>query len=151
MTQGSDRTEPEPGSAACDRLLADADAWLPSTDAAVRRQILDLLARAASAGADPIATLRDGLRQWFGTGAPAMLARAPFAIADFASVAMAMAFEPLNGLRRPTLWPQRPKRLVDEAFSSWLWRCATASHVSPALFGGRARVAAWGCRPRGRA
>jgi len=45
-----------------------------------------------------------------------------------------MPFEPLVGPRRPTLWPQRPKRVVDELFSGWLWRCATASHVSPALF-----------------
>jgi hypothetical protein len=34
----------------------------------------------------------------------------------------------------PDLVAARPKRLVDELFSSWLWRCATASHVSPALF-----------------
>jgi hypothetical protein len=32
------------------------------------------------------------------------------------------------------LWPRRPKRLPDELFSGWLWRCATASHVSPAWF-----------------
>ena len=42
--------------------------------------------------------------------------------------------EPLIAPRRPTLWPRRPKRLPDELFSGWLWRCATASHVSPALF-----------------
>ena len=46
----------------------------------------------------------------------------------------AMPLEPLTGPRRPTLWPVRPKRLPDELFSGWLWRCATVSHVSPTLF-----------------
>jgi hypothetical protein len=118
--------------AACDRLLSDVEAWLPSTDSGSRRRILHLLTQAAATGADPITTLRDGLRQWFGTGALAMLPRFPSPIAAFE--AATIAFEPLIGLPRPTLWPQRPKRLVDELFSSWLWRCATASHVSPALF-----------------
>ncbi|HKM61553.1 MAG TPA: TniQ family protein [Acidisphaera sp.] len=118
--------------AARDRLLSDVESWLPSTDPASRRRILDLLTRAAATGADPIATLRDGLRQWFGTGAPAMLPRSPSPIAAFE--AATIPFELLIGPRRPTLWPQRPKRLVDELFSSWLWRCATASHISPALF-----------------
>jgi hypothetical protein len=61
-----------------------------------------------------------------------MLPRSPSPIA--ACEAATIPFEPLIGPRRPTLWPQRPKRLVDALFSSWLWRCATASHVSPALF-----------------
>lgn len=118
--------------AACDRLRSDLESWLPATDSASRRCILDLLTRAAATGADPIATLRDGLRQWFGTRASAMLPRSPSPIAAFA--AATIAFEPLIAPCRPTLWPQRPKRLADELFSSWLWRCATASHVSPALF-----------------
>jgi hypothetical protein len=117
---------------ACDRLLSDVETWLPSTDSGSRQQIFDLLTQAAATGADPIATLRDGLRQWLGTGAPAMLPRSPSPIAAFEAATVPL--EALIGLRRPTLWPQRPKRLVDELFSSWLWRCATASHVSPALF-----------------
>jgi hypothetical protein len=125
-------TKRTPVHAICDRLLSDVEAWLPSTDSASRQQIVDLLTQAAATGADPIATLRDGLRQWFGTGAPAMLSRSPSPIAAFEAASIPL--EALIGLRHPTLWPQRPKRLVDEVFSSWLWRCATASHVSPALF-----------------
>ena len=132
MTRISDMTMGKPGHATCDRLLSDVEAWLPSTDSGARQQIVGLLTQAAATGADPIATLRDGLRQWFGTGASAMLPRSPSPIAAFEATAISL--EALIGLRRPTLWPQRPKRLVDELFSSWLWRCATASHVSPALF-----------------
>jgi hypothetical protein len=132
MTRISDMTTGKPGHATCDRLLSDVAAWLPSTDSGARQQIVGLLTQAAATGADPIATRRDGLRHWFGTGASAMLPRAPSAIATFEATAISR--EALIGLRRPTLWPQRPKRLVDEVFSSWLWRGATASHVAPALF-----------------
>jgi hypothetical protein len=131
-------TEPRQDHAARDRLLCDIETWLPSTDPGSRRQILDLLSQAAATGADPIATLRDALRQWFGTRAPAMLPRSLSPVADVNAVAIPV--EPLINLRRPTLWPQRPKRLVDELFSSWLWRCATASHVSPASFAADTRV-----------
>jgi TniQ len=62
----------------------------------------------------------------------ALLPQPPSPIAAFEATTIPL--EALIGLGRPTLWPQRPKRLVDEVFSSWLWRCATASHVSPALF-----------------
>lgn len=115
-------TKRRPGHATCDRLRSDVEAWLPSTDSGAQQQIVDLLTQAAATGADPIATLRDGLRQWFGTGASAMLPHPPSPIAAFE--ATAIPFEALIGLRRPTLWPQRPKRLTDELFSSWLWRCA---------------------------
>lgn len=86
--------------AACDRLRSDLESWLPATDPASRRCILDLLTRAAATGADPIATLRDGLRQWFGTRASAMLPRSPSPIAAFA--AATIAFEPLIAPCRPT-------------------------------------------------
>jgi hypothetical protein len=32
------------------------------------------------------------------------------------------------------MWPQRPKRLTDEIFSSWLWRTAVAAGVPPYRF-----------------
>jgi len=133
-----------PGNAVSDRLSGDTEAWLPSADPGAQRRIFDLLTAAAATGADPIATLRDGLRRWFGTDAPAML---PRSLAQFQALSRAQSsssnaaaeiailpLEPLTGQRRPTLWPQRPKRLPDELFSSWLWRCAAASRVSPALF-----------------
>lgn len=63
--------------AGMDRLVYDAQAWLPSADPEAQRQILDLLILAAGTGADPIAILRDGLRRWFGTGAAAMLPGCP--------------------------------------------------------------------------
>jgi hypothetical protein len=87
--------------AACNRLLSDVEGWLPSTDSGSRRRILDLLTQAAATGADPIVTLRDGLRQWFGTGAPAMLPRSPSPITAFA--AATIPFEPLIEPRRPIL------------------------------------------------
>jgi TniQ len=37
-------------------------------------------------------------------------------------------------MRRPTMWPQRPKRLPDELFSSWLWRAAVAAGAPPRRF-----------------
>ena len=45
-----------------------------------------------------------------------------------------VALEPLSPLRHPTMWPQRPKRLTDEIFSSWLWRTAVAAGVPPYRF-----------------
>ncbi len=121
--------------AAIDRLSCDAAAWLPSADPDTQRHILGLLAAAAVTGAEPIVTLRDGLRRWFGAAAPVMLPRSPSSspAAPASAMIAAMPLEPLTGPRRPTLWPVRPKRLPDELFSGWLWRCATASHVSPAL------------------
>jgi hypothetical protein len=86
------------GLIACDRLRSDVESWLPATDSASRRCILNLLTRAAATGADPIATLRDGLRQWFGTGTSAMLPRSPSPIAAFE--AATIAFEPLMSRRR---------------------------------------------------
>jgi hypothetical protein len=115
-----------------DRLVYDAQAWLPSADPEAQRRILDLLILAAGTGADPIAILRDGLRRWFGTGAAAMLPGCPSPVPVLERETIPL--EPLIAPRRPTLWPRRPKRLPDELFSGWLWRCATASHVSPALF-----------------
>ena len=120
-----------PDHAATDRLACDAAAWLPSADPDTQQHILGLLTAAAVTGAEPIVTLRDGLRRWFGAAAPAMLPRSP---PSGPVPGPAMPLEPLTGPRRPTVWPVRPKRIADELFSSWLWRCATASHVSPALF-----------------
>jgi TniQ len=124
-------TRPARNGTAMDRLVYDARAWLPSGDPEAQRRILGLLIQAAETGADPIAVLRDGLRRWFGTGAAAMLPGCPSPIPVLERETMPL--EPLIAARRPTLWPRRPKRLPDELFSGWLWRCATASHVSPAL------------------
>ena len=102
--------------AAIDRLSCDAAAWLPSADPDTQRHILGLLAAAAVTGAEPIVTLRDGLRRWFGAAAPVMLPRSPSSspAAPASAMIAAMPLEPLTGPRRPTLWPVRPKRLPDE-------------------------------------
>ncbi len=45
-----------------------------------------------------------------------------------------VGLEPLSLLRRPTLWPQRPRLLPGELFSSRLWRTAVAAGVEPRRF-----------------
>jgi hypothetical protein len=104
-----------PDHAATDRLACDAAAWLPSADPDTQQHILGLLTAAAVTGTEPIVTLRDGLRRWFGAAAPAMLPRSP---PSGPVPGPAMPLEPLTGPRRPTVWPVRPKRIADELFSS---------------------------------
>lgn len=114
------------------RLASAAEAWLPTSDPDSRALILALMRQAAAVGADPIAELRDGMTRWFGSRAGAMLASPQSGPVDAA--AGMIALEPLAPLRPPTLWPQRPKRLPDELFSSWLWRAATAAGAPARLF-----------------
>jgi hypothetical protein len=113
-------------------LILAAAAWLPTQDPDARVLILDFLRRAGRTGVDPIAALRDGLAMWFGSEASAALpASAPLSPPGTPGQ---LALEPLTPLRRPTLWPQRPKRRSGELFSSWLWRTAVAAGVSPLRF-----------------
>lgn len=123
---------PDPAAAHEAHLNAAAEAWLPTTDAIARARILVILRQIAATGADPIAELRDGLHRWFGARAAAAMPSGtsqPHATSD-----TSLLLEPLNRLRQPTLWPQRPKRLPDELFSSWLWRVSVAAGVPPRQF-----------------
>ena len=115
-----------------DALIRAAEAWLPTLDPQARAQILDILRQVAATGADPIASLRSGLSLLFGPKAPAAL---PATTARPAPAnAGLISLEPLAPLRRPTMWPQRPKRLPNELFSSWLWRSAVAAGMPPRRF-----------------
>src|SRR5689334_3918847 len=119
------------------RLREDAQAWLPTHDPAARDAIVAALAMAAHAGGDPIAALREAMSRWFGAAAEDALpsqAITPAAI----PTADKIALEPLPRLRRPTLWPQRPKRFCDELFSSWLWRAGVAAGAPPKRFAAEA-------------
>lgn len=117
------------------RLDGDARAWLPTDDLHAHEAIVALLARVAATGVDPIAALRDAMERWFGRDAAVALplpasTGSPHAGGD----ADAITLEPLPPLRRPTMWPQRPKRLPGELFSSWLRRAAIAAGVAPHRF-----------------
>ena len=126
--------EPGPRSSAetGSRLAEAIDAWLPTKDPGLRAQIIELMRRASTTGVDPIATMQAGLTAWFGGPALAVLLRAEAVtpIGGFGQVAL----EPSRPVRQPTLWPQRPKRLTDELFSSWLCRSAVAAGISPLRF-----------------
>ncbi len=115
-----------------DELSMAADAWLPTSDPATRDTIVALLEQVAATGADPMATLRDGMGRWF--GARSSIALPPRTNRAKAASEGQLVLEPLYTLRRPTLWPQRPKRVSDELFSSWLWRAAIAANVPPRVF-----------------
>ena len=115
-----------------DDLALAIDAWLPTSNQAARHDILALLEQVASSGADPIAQLQDGVNRWFGARAAAALP--PRTTRSTQQARATLMLEPLYPLRRPTLWPQRPKRLPDELFSSWLWRAAIAANVPPRVF-----------------
>ncbi len=131
MPPTSDRGPPDPAKEEV-RLNAVAEAWLPTTDPVARARILVILRQIAATGADPIAELRDGLHRWF--GARAAVATPPDAPRPHTASDTSLLLEPLNRLRQPTLWPQRPKRLPDELFSSWLWRVSVAAGVPPRQF-----------------
>ena len=122
----------DPSGEAERRLARDAEAWLPAPDRDARALILAFLREVEDAGADPIAELRDGTRRWFGARAAAALPapRRELSQADSDTIAL----EPLSPARQPTMWPQRPKRLTDEIFSSWLWRTAVTAGVPPYRF-----------------
>lgn len=115
------------------RLAVAAQAWLPTDVPSTRRHIFDLLVQATAAGADPIVELRQAISRWFGADAVVMLL--PVSPGPERPAAPGgIALEPLAVLRRPTLWPQRPKRRPDELFSSWLWRASVAAAALPADF-----------------
>jgi hypothetical protein len=121
------------GSARDDAVLAEAaEAWLPTADPQARALILGFLQQAAASGLDPIGTLRDGLRAWFGPQAEVAVPTVTPAVTP--ATPGSIAIEPLAPQRRPTMWPQRPKRLPDELFSSWLWRASVAARIPPAKF-----------------
>lgn len=108
------------------------EAWLPTRDRADQDAILHWMAEAAATGVDPVAVLRDCLSTWFGPRAQAALPLPPRPAPS--RQAARIALEPLGVVRQPTMWPQRPKRLVDELFSSWLWRTALAAGAPPREF-----------------
>lgn len=125
-------TGPDPLVTRADELSSAADAWLPTSDPVARETIFALLDQVAATGVDPIAQLRDGVNRWF--GARALAALPPQTTRTKVAAGAGLALEPLYTLRQPTLWPQRPKRLPDELFSSWLWRAALAANVPPRVF-----------------
>ena len=120
------------------RLARDAAAWLPTEDPDAGRAIIGWLGLIAGTGVDPVAALREALPRWFGAAAKDLLAGAfPAGIRTAGGIAPTpetVALEPLPPVRRPTLWPQRPKRFPDELFSSWLWRAAIAAGAPPDRF-----------------
>jgi hypothetical protein len=116
------------------RLIEEVKTWLPTDDAAAHSSIVDLLRLVARAGVDPIPALRAALPRWFGPAARALLPPRIAAGRATPSRLELVALEPLPPLRRPTLWPQRPKRFADELFSSWLWRTSVAAGAPPHRF-----------------
>jgi len=120
------------------RLIEDAKIWLPTDDAVAHRSIIALLAMTARTGADPIVALCEALPRWFGPAARNLLP-APIVTGLAApSAPDLIALEPLPTRRRPTLWPQRPKRFSDALFSSWLWRSSVAAGAPPNRFASEA-------------
>ena len=120
------------------RVIADARIWLPTDDAAAHRAIAALLGMAARTGIDPIAALREALPRWFASAARNLLAAHTATDLILPSAPDLVPLEPLPPLRRPTLWPQRPKRFSDELFSSWLWRASVAAGAPPDRFAAEA-------------
>lgn len=117
------------------RLAQDAQAWLPTGDPAAHARILTLLQQIAENGVEPIAALRDVISRSFGRAANVALPGPPHVgRPDRVPLDGEVRLEPLPLLRRPTLWPQRPRLLPGELFSSWLWRTAVAAGVEPRRF-----------------
>jgi len=127
--------QPQDGRAETEASLVEAvEAWLPTPDPHAKAMILSFLRQAAASGLDPIAVLRDGLWTWFGPRVSRALLTPSRGAAPTAPGVM--EFEPLKTPRRPTMWPQRPKRIPGELFASWLWRTAVAAGVPPCEFAG---------------
>jgi hypothetical protein len=114
------------------RLARASEAWLPAHDPETRARILAFLREIEDGGVDSIAALRDSTRRWFGPRAPSVVP-APRSVVTLVGSAD-IALENLTPTRHPTMWPQRPKRLTDELFSSWLWRTAVVAGVPPRRF-----------------
>jgi hypothetical protein len=117
-------------------LAEAAAAWLPTSDPVAAARILAILQQIATSGADPIAELREATGRWFGPRV-AVAMPVPTRGTPVATDAR-LVFETLPTHREPTLWPQRPKRLPDELFSSWLWRSAVAAGTPPRKFASQA-------------
>jgi hypothetical protein len=121
-------------------LAEAAAAWLPTSDPVAAARILAILQQVAANGADPIAELREALGRWFGprvaVAVPVPTRGTP--VAASCGGQSHLVFETLPAHRQPTLWPQRPKRLPDELFSSWLWRSAVAAGTPPRMFASQA-------------
>jgi hypothetical protein len=132
-------------------LVEMAAAWLPTSDPVAAARILAILQQIATNGADPMAELREAMGCWFGgrvavampmpmhgtTVAMKPVATEPVATEPIAAESR-LVFETLPAHREATLWPQRPKRLPDELFSSWLWRSAVAASTPPRMFASQA-------------
>jgi hypothetical protein len=117
-------------------LTEAAAAWLPTSDPVAAARILTILQQVAINGGDPITELRDGLGRWFGSHVE--LAMPIQGHNSAITPGSRLVFEALATHREPTLWPQRPKRLPDELFSSWLWRSAVAAGTPPRMFASQA-------------
>jgi hypothetical protein len=113
-------------------LKENAAAWLPTHEPETKQQILAYLTDAAASGLDPIAALNQNFHTWFGKSAGAALP----AVRHSATGAgpRRLPTERLRDLHQLSLWPYRPKRLLGELFSSWLWRLSVASKVAPVKF-----------------
>jgi hypothetical protein len=117
-------------------LAEAAAAWLPTSDPVAAAHILAILQQIANNGADPIAELREAVGRWFG---PRVAIAMPVPTRrTLVATGSRLVFETLPTHREPTLWPQRPKRLPDELFSSWLWRLAIATGTPPRIFASHA-------------
>lgn len=125
-------TKPDGGAQS---LAEAAAAWLPTSDPVAAANIFAILQQIATISADPIAELREAMGRWFGlrvaVAMPAQTHGTPVAAGGGGQ--SRLVFETLPTHREPTLWPQRPKRLPDELFSSWLWRSAVAAGTPPRM------------------
>jgi hypothetical protein len=119
-----------------DRPFVDAHCWLPTDDPAAGKQIDALFRQISALGLDPVGALRDAITRWFGHAAAAALpAPNPHEVApEPLEMAGTLAHMLLPTHRRPTLWPQRPRRQPGELFSSWLRRAAIAAGATPQSF-----------------
>jgi hypothetical protein len=115
-------------------LAQQVKAWLPTDDAGVHQSIVGLMTAVARTGIDPFAALREAMSRWFGAAAKDLLPGPIASEPAIPAMPEAVVLEPLAPIRRPTLWPQRPKRFADELFSSWLWRAAVAAGAAPSRF-----------------
>lgn len=114
------------------RWARTVEAWLPVHDPDAQALILALLGAAAAGGGNPFTALSQGVQRWFGARASVALPRPRngVTLADTTAITL----ESSAPHRPPTMWPQRPKRRIDELFSSWLWRTAVAAGAPPRCF-----------------
>jgi hypothetical protein len=113
-------------------LIRTINAWLPTSDVRAREMILEYLQCVGATGVDPLLALQRSIQLWFGAKANAVL---PTAWQKEIPPSLELIpIQPLESLRKPTMWPQRPKRISDELFSSWLYRSAVAAAVPPLDF-----------------